>query len=74
MIELVVEEYCSECPEFEPDVDRDETAATITDFSEPKGFRIIRSCNTIIRCTHAARCARIQQYLFLKGREQNDQT
>lgn len=66
MIRLEVEEYCSQCPEFEPDIERREEVVGCVDFSEPSGYRAVRFCDTVIRCKHAARCEGIRSYLKTK--------
>lgn len=65
MIELVVEEYCSQCPEFEPDVDKKETTLQYQDFKSMIN-ETVRQCDTIVRCKHAARCSGIKLYLETK--------
>lgn len=53
MIELKVEKYCENCPEFEPDISR---------------FSFINGCGddfygTTVSCKHKARCAEIAEYM-----------
>ena len=54
MIELKVEEYCHDCPEFEAHCNKD--AFVFTNGQ-------VHHCNTIITCEHAGRCASIKNYL-----------
>lgn len=65
MIRLEVEEYCSQCPEFTPDVDKNEETLQYQDFKLMIN-ETIRRCNTIVRCKHATRCAEIKLYLETK--------
>ena len=58
MIRVEVEEYCSECLDFQPDVEKpqklyaDITEITVTD--------------TVIRCENRKRCEHIRRYLERK--------
>jgi hypothetical protein len=58
MIRVEVEEYCSECLDFQPDVEKpqklyaDITEITVTD--------------TVIRCSNRNRCRNIERYLRKK--------
>lgn len=55
MIKLEVEDYCRECPAFEPDVDT-------TGWYDPQSQEeVIR--DTIIRCRYRKRCANMVRYL-----------
>lgn len=65
MIELEVEEYCSQCPEFTPDVDKREATMWAHDFRLMEE-KAVRQCDTIVRCKHAARCSGIKLYLETK--------
>lgn len=65
MIRLEVEEYCSQCPEFEPDVDKKEEILQYQDFKLMIN-ETIRLCDTVVRCKHAARCEGIKLYLKTK--------
>ena len=55
MINLIVEEYCANCPEFEPKVGKED----ITCYWADRRVRF----NTTITCQHASRCAVIKEYL-----------
>lgn len=52
MIRLAVWEYCHDCPEFEPDVDKLEVQ---------KGYYMTRRTN--VYCKHQERCLGIVNYL-----------
>ena len=58
MIELKVEEYCHECPSFEPDVD-------MSNFYDPNTGDSVIS-DKIIRCHYHKRCANMVRYLERK--------
>lgn len=58
MIELKVEEYCHDCPEFEANCNKD--AFVFTDGR-------VHHCNTIITCEHAGRCAAMIKHLENAG-------
>lgn len=56
MITFSVEPYCETCPEFEPDVTKDDTVITTVD---PADFgRVVEKhiCDTRIYCKHRGRC------------------
>lgn len=54
MIELKVEEYCHDCPDFEPDVHKDK-------YVDAEDNLYLQ--RTTIRCEHAARCRAVKRYL-----------
>lgn len=56
LIELIVDDYCQDCCDFEPDVQK---SGTMTFSKYPLGT----SENIVIRCEHRARCARMMLYL-----------
>lgn len=58
MIKLEVEEYCQECPAFEPDVDSN-TWYDPTD-------NLPSVSDTIIHCRYRKRCANMVRYLERK--------
>lgn len=62
MIKLEVAGYCQNCPEFEPEVEKD-----VQDYSrfDQKTLSFVgpRYCNTTITCEHAARCQTIRGYI-----------
>ena len=55
-IKIEVEDYCQDCPEFEPDVE------TNTLF---KGFSTA-AVSHVIRCEKRERCASIERYLRVR--------
>jgi hypothetical protein len=54
MIRLEIRDYCADCPDFEPDVEKSQALEC--------GDEIIRS-DTVIRCRYRKRCTRIKRYL-----------
>lgn len=58
MIRLEVEDYCSNCPEFCPDVDRVNTE--LHSFDEDNVKTIV---DTIVTCEHKLRCKSIKKHL-----------
>lgn len=75
MIKLIVEKYCHNCPEFEPDVDKKVASSEEIDFTEVMYGRKIRYfCETVIKCEHHARCQAIRNRLeseLLRERKEN---
>lgn len=65
MIKLYVQNYCHDCPEFEPDVKKD----TIYSENYLMGKRTPRT-QTAIYCKHRDRCASMIE--FLEERKKND--
>ena len=64
MINLKVEKYCENCPEFEADVDK-------TSYISSSMQSIHESfCNTVITCEHRERCACLIK-LFAMSEEEN---
>lgn len=63
MIRLDVEQYCHECPDFEPDVQRPEK--DILYGSDPSGrsLQLVSMSDTIIRCKYRDRCRALSRYL-----------
>ena len=61
MITLKVEEYCHNCPEFEPDVDKDEQEMISYDMSMRQENRTIY-CTTTVTCQHRYKCAAIYEH------------
>ena len=61
MIKLVVDEYCHECPEFEPDVNKDKEELVEFDFMARVEKRTM-FCNTTVTCQHRDRCAAIYKH------------
>lgn len=58
MIRLQVEEYCNNCSEFEPEVDRD--MLYCDDILRGTKMSIIE---TRVQCKHRSRCKSIKDYL-----------
>lgn len=56
MIKVLVEDYCHNCPEFEPDVHRESFRFDYSFIPEEK-------MNTTIYCVHKDRCRGIRAYL-----------
>lgn len=61
MIKLEVEEYCNECPNFEPEVAK----INIDGF-----FKVV--CNTNIFCEHRHKCNNIAEYMKAKYERKDD--
>lgn len=62
MINLIVDEYCQHCPEFEPNVEK-------TNLYDGFGDSI---CDTEITCIHRERCRSIKEYIDGLGKERRD--
>ena len=58
MITLKVEEYCHNCPEFEPDVDKDKEEMIEYNMMSRSEVREV-FCTTTVTCQHHHRCAAI---------------
>ena len=73
MITLKVEEYCHNCPEFEPDVDKNEVEyfeSDPTSFMRQEKRTVM--CDTTVTCQHRNRCAAIYACAANKVREKKD--
>jgi hypothetical protein len=68
MIELILDSYCQNCPEFEPEVDMDIRTCTTSDFRLEDPITI---CDTTITCKHKLRCKSMVRQLK-KEQEKND--
>ena len=66
MIRIEVQEYCSECCDFEPDVTRPVKMVDHRPFTDVTG---ITQTDTIVRCKYAKRCENIKRYLERRGNE-----
>lgn len=66
MIRIEVQEYCSECCDFEPDVTRPVKMVGYTPFTDVTD---ITQTDTIVRCKYAKRCESIKRYLERRGNE-----
>lgn len=60
MVRLDIQEYCHECMDFQPDVERP--------VKMHNGDEVIQS-DTIVRCENRGRCAAIKRYLEKRQRE-----
>ena len=58
MIKLDIQEYCQECLDFEPDVER----PTREVLRSSEGDIVIQS-DTMVRCKYRNRCKAIKRYL-----------
>ena len=63
MIELIVEDYCQECPMFTPDIDR-----TIARSWDDKKMML----STTVFCQHAYRCREMAKH-FKEGEKHERQ-
>lgn len=62
MIELRLDPYCDNCPEFEPVVDRD--IREYTNFDMRCGEEIkFTECDTTIICAHKLRCYSMRNHI-----------
>ena len=61
MITLKVEDYCHNCPEFEPDVDKNEHELVDYNCMTRVEKRIVH-CTTTVTCQHRHRCAAIYEH------------
>jgi hypothetical protein len=68
MIELTIDPYCQNCPEFEPHVDKDIRTYRSSDF---RLIDPVTECDTTITCKHNLRCASMMRQLK-KEQEKND--
>lgn len=68
MIKLELPDFCQNCPEFEPDVDKNVLKSD--DFFGSCKTRV----STIITCTHVGRCLSMMDYIVdrLKEMEKNN--
>lgn len=62
MIKLVVADYCHNCPEFEPDVDKNSETFQTWNPMEFCGQEYV-VCDTIVSCKHRYRCNSIRHQL-----------
>lgn len=61
MIRLDVSKYCSNCPGFEPTVDK----------SVVRGDGGLKIVETVITCGHAGRCRSIYSYIRNESQKEN---
>lgn len=64
-IELIVEPYCADCLEFEPDVEKPHRTLLYLDDT---GEGIMAQSDTTVKCIHKKRCANMMN--FLKGKKE----
>lgn len=65
MIRVEVEEYCSECLDFQPDVEKPQKLyANVTEITMTDTEIIVT--DTVIRCENRKRCEHIRRYLERK--------
>jgi hypothetical protein len=64
MINLIVEDYCHECPDFEAEVRKGAKASTIDGH--------VARCTNIF-CVHRLKCDRIARYLAKRMEEKKDE-
>lgn len=69
MIRIEVQEYCSECCDFEPDVTRPVKMVGYTPFTDVTDVMGITQTDTIVRCKYAKRCENIKRYLERRSNE-----
>lgn len=60
MIVLKVEDYCHNCPEFEPELEKDMREAIGIDITSRTETREVY-CKTTVTCVHCHRCAAVYQ-------------
>ena len=68
MIELIVNSYCNDCPEFEPDVDKNVFTWESFDFRDEP----VTKCDTKITCKHKPRCESMIRQLKKEQVKQNE--
>ena len=66
MIRIEVQEYCSECCDFEPDVTRPVKMVGYTPFTDVTD---VMQTDTVVRCKYAKRCENIKRYLDRRSNE-----
>lgn len=62
MIKLDIKDYCENCPDFRPEVDKE--TVYMENFEDP--LEPARICETIITCEYAKRC----ECIYKKARKQ----
>lgn len=63
MIELKVEPYCHDCPDFEADVSKRHERVEGAFDQRIMDYPVKEIYCTIVRCAHANRCRAIKRYL-----------
>lgn len=71
MIKLYVEDYCANCPEFEPEVDKEDYGIVYAEigFHHPNPSQS-QMHETTITCSHATRCSNM--YDILRSHKNNE--
>ena len=64
MININVEDYCQNCPDFEPEVNK-----TLL-----KANNIVISTDTFITCKYSDRCKQIYRYIMSNESKKGDKT
>lgn len=65
MIELIVNDFCEDCPEFEPDVEKCVIEC---------GWGNTLKHDTTIKCKHEDRCVNIVKYMVDQARKQKKES
>lgn len=58
MISLVIEDYCQDCPEFDPAIGRDNKCEFTSD-----GQVVSERYERTVECSHRRRCANMANYI-----------
>lgn len=69
VIKLDVDEWCKDCPEFEPDVEKDTETNEYFDFYDRIGTIRMTRTDTTITCKHRLRCQSMVDYLRSKEKK-----
>ena len=76
MIQLFIEDYCHNCPDFEPDIDKNKLRFTDDDTDWMIELNIpfdpCPICETNIRCKHRKRCKSMMRHLEKELKKEND--
>lgn len=62
-INLKVEEYCHNCPDFEPSAMKQTEILRACNLNDPYDFEAVRINNTLVECKYKKRCAAQMRYL-----------
>lgn len=63
MIELILDPYCQNCPEFEPEVDKDIREYRSYDMRDKHEEKLFTECDTKIICKHKLRCYSMRNHI-----------
>lgn len=69
MITLKVEDYCHDCPDFEPDVEKEVQRWEGVDYDTMTSYDYTRA-HTTIYCKHRYRCESVKSYLERQKKEE----